>query len=349
VICPACGVQVLAGYRFCHRCRRRLFPDAGPVDVSAGARATPHERRAVSPSRPGRRRFARPRAITALAALDLATAALLLVMVLGGAVSFFGGKDAAVDLGLAGGAALLAFALVVAGVGLLRLRRFGRTFHIALAAVALPLIPFGTLVGALLLAWFLRPGAKALFSEVDPKTLPPREQEAARQAAGSTGLLAMGTAAAAVPPIGICAAVVFVMMSSSGSPKQARDEPSALAEVRAVAAAERAFADLDDGRYAAIECLAAPAGCLPGFPPTATAFLPERLVGAGPRHGYRFAFHPAPPSTKRLGSWAFVAAPEGGDGRWLCADAGGRVCAGMGRPPKVLAEGRCPASCEAFD
>jgi len=333
VICPACGVQVLAGYRFCHRCRRRLVPVLETVAPEAGA---------------VRRRFARPRAVTALAALDLATAALLLVMVLGGAVSFFGGKDVAVDLGLAGGAALLAFALVVAGVGLLGLRRFGRIVHVALAAIALPLIPFGTLVGALLLAWFLRPGVKALFSERDPETLPPREKEGARQAARSTGLLALGTAAAAVPPVGICVAVAVVMMSSSGASKQPRDEPSALAEVRAVAAAERAFADLDDGRYAGLECLAAPSGCLPGFPPTAAPFLPQGLVGAGPRHGYRFAFHPAPLSTKQPSSWAFVAAPEG-DGRWLCADAGGRVCAGSGRAPKALAEGRCPSSCEAVE
>jgi hypothetical protein len=280
--------------------------------------------------------------------LDLGTAALLLAMVLGGAVSFFGGKDAAADLGLAGGCALVAFTLVVAGVALLGLRRLGRTVHVALAAVALPLVPFGTLVGALLLAWFLRPGVKALFSET-LQTLAPREQEAARQAARSTGLLALGTAAAAVPPVGVCVAVAVVMMSSSGGSKQARDEPSALAEVRAVAAAERAFADLDDGRYAALDCLAAPSACLPGFPSTAAPFLPEGLVGAGPRHGYRFAFHPAPPSTKTPTSWAFVAAPEGGSGRWLCADAGGRVCAGSGRAPKALGEGRCPSSCEAFE
>jgi hypothetical protein len=264
-------------------------------------------------------------------------------------VSFFRGKDAAADLGLAGGGALLAFALLVAGIGLLGLRRFGRSVHVALAVIALPLVPFGTLVGGLLLAWFVRPGVKALFSETAPESLPPREQEAARQAAGSTGLLTLGTVFAAVPPIGICVALGVLMMSSSGSPKQARDERSALAEVRAVAAAERAFADLDDGRYAELECLAAPSGCLPGFPPTAAPFLPERLVRAGPRHGYRFAFHPAPPSTKRLGSWAIVAAPEGGEGRWLCADAGGRFCAGSGRAPKALAEGRCPASCEAVE
>jgi hypothetical protein len=328
VQCPHCGGQALAGYRYCHRCRLPLRPVGAGVAAPVG----------FAPTR-------RPGAVVALGALDLLTAALLLLMTLGGAVSFFEGKDAAADLGLTAVCALLAYLFSLAGLGLLLLRPIGRRLQIGVAFLSLPFLPVGTLVGGLMLAWFLRPGARLLFSDRAAGRADPRAREAAR----ATRALTTATALAALVPVAIVLAA-FVINEQARPGRRACDEHAALAELRVVAAG---FADLNDGHFAELGCLSRPTECLAEFPASAPAFVAESLARADTRHGYRFSFHPASlaesaSGTPRhgLGWYALLATPVQADpgSRWLCADASGRVCAGNGRPPAVL-DGRCPNRC----
>jgi hypothetical protein len=336
VICPHCGVQALAGNRFCHRCRGRLAPVDGVVARSP--RAAPPDAGREPP---------RPRAFLLLALVDLLTCVLCLLMALAGAVSFFEGKDAATDLALTGVCALLGLALLLGGLGLLLRRPVGRVVHLVLGGLSLPLVPLGTAIGGLFLAWFARSGAAALFSD-DPSR---RRSPEARAAAASAHLVGWAAALAALVPVALTVGVTVFLLRDKPAAPAGRVESAAIAELRAAAAAERAWADLDGGRYAELSCLAAPPTCRPEFPDSTPPFLDVARSGPGPRNGYRFSFHPSPIDGRPrfgLASYALVASAEpAGAARWLCVDARGRVCAGSGERPGP-AEARCPTSCSVL-
>ena len=90
--------------------------------------------------------------------------------------------------------AVFGFLSLSAAVGLWRLRPWGRILAIVLAALSLPIIPIGTVVGILLLIYLASPGVRALYSDRPVAELPPQD----RQALADVGRSGLGVAVGVV-------------------------------------------------------------------------------------------------------------------------------------------------------
>jgi hypothetical protein len=130
--------------------------------------------------------------------------------------------------------------------------------------------------------------------------------------------------------------------------------------MRALLAAEEAFAKVNGGFYDAPPCLLDPASCVPAYEGPASFLDDPGLGRMGTRHGYVLSFHPGPvvpPETIAQGkvspssrtAFALVASPVTPGSRLFCAD-DTRLCySPTGRMPHPPFAGRCPDPCEAVD
>lgn len=129
------------------------------------------------------------------------------------------------------------------------------------------------------------------------------------------------------------------------------NESSSIGDIRTVISAQAAYSSANGGLYDTLECLGAPATCIPNYPATGPTFIDPgttlQLKG-----GYRRSFHPGRAarqldpqvhSKSSIESFAFVTVPAepGRTGvRSFCGDSTGVVCSS----PTVLqvVEGACP-------
>ena len=132
------------------------------------------------------------------------------------------------------------------------------------------------------------------------------------------------------------------------------NEAAAIGDVRTVISAQMAYASANNGYYDTLECLGAPAGCLPDY--SGPVFLDTALVSAGiiPKTGYRRTLHLGPPpdsdglparSPSSARSFAYVAVPitPGKTGvRAFCGDDTGIVRYWTAGEPDEIEDGRCP-------
>ena len=136
-------------------------------------------------------------------------------------------------------------------------------------------------------------------------------------------------------------------------------EASALRDLRAILAAEVAYASVNGGFFDEPRCLANPAKCLKGDRVGEQVFLDSQRAAFDVRNGYAWSFHPgraASPSLVAAGrispssvsSYAILARPRGWPGavRVFCMDFSGQFCFWLGAD-KVTApdRGRCPGDC----
>ncbi len=300
-----------------------------------------------------------PRGVTPLAVLDLAGAALVLAATVTATLLAPTMDASRAALLLVAGAAGVPFAflMLVAGIGLLRLRSYGRQTQIVLAAAAVPLVPFGTFFALLVLAYMLKPGARALFSRKHDAS-PSEDGSLAATAEPDGDLLMAGTIVGGATVI--VAAVTLVAVVAVPGVRERRKvaaETAALRDIRAVIAAETAYAAANGGRFDRLECLAEPLDCLPASAPPRAAFLASSVLGPETTRGYVFSFHPGPPprwedenpglSPSSMTTYAYVAAPRSGEaaGRWFCADGSGRLCASTPADAPSAVNGVCPLDC----
>ncbi len=110
------------------------------------------------------------------------------------------GKPAAMAIGAA--LLLLAGLNLATAVGLFRLKGYGRHLLFVLSCLGLLAVPIGTLISILLLIYLTRPGARVLFSGVDPSRLS-GDQVAALREIRKSGL-------------GIAVAVILVVFGVIG-------------------------------------------------------------------------------------------------------------------------------------
>ena len=143
MFCPKCGSGVDPNAAFCRGCGAPIVAGVAPVQT-----------------------LTRPGIITLLAVLQFIAATVLL---LGGAIGSFAalmsedpdrgwGLLAAV---LFGGVGVLQLAC---GIGLWKLKPYGRVLQIVLAVIGLIGIPIGTIISIFILIYMFKPGIRALFS-----------------------------------------------------------------------------------------------------------------------------------------------------------------------------------------
>lgn len=149
MFCHNCGNPLAAGANSCARC--------GSLARSVNA--------PVSPSSVTRKR---PAVITILAVLNILGGILtLLAAAVVAAVNFAGDAsemDPVVSAILVAFLGILGLVSLGVGFGLLRLRSWARMAQIVLSCIGLLGFPMGTIINALILFYFFRPGMSALFS-----------------------------------------------------------------------------------------------------------------------------------------------------------------------------------------
>jgi type II secretory pathway pseudopilin PulG len=361
--CPHCGADVPSGLRFCQRCRKRVAGDpvATPALSPSGAPGTSRP-----PTRPTPFAFERPMAVTILAVLNLLGGTLVL---LGGVAMAFMLFAAGTPSAPAENRALVAvlFAVyaiigalqIATGVGLLKLQPWGRTLQIIGATLGLLGIPCGTIISIVILVYMLKPEVRTLFSGVSPRRLPPEEVarvEALSQGSAVAvviGVVVVGFVAVAM--IGIVAAIAIPSLLRA---RVAANEAATIGDLRTVVSAQAAYSSANSGFPDRLECLAAPARCIPGYPAGSPAFLDSPLLSS-PRHGYRFRLVAGPQvqdeirqrgqvSPSSLQGWAYLAVPvqAGQTGvRAFCAEMSGVICMSPSGALSETTDGSCPRDC----
>lgn len=241
---------------FCSRCGGQLAPDTAFCSVCGAP---------VSVAARGTDVLKRPGIITVLASLQLIGAAIWLVVALG--------MMAADVLGLSQGPSEAATVLVVVlvgalgaaqlfcGIGLLKLKPYGRTLQLVFAWIGLLGIPIGTIISILILVYLYKPGIKALFSGKDLSEF--SADELAQVAAVTQGSVASAILVVAVVAIVVVAMIGIVAAIAVPSLLRARmsgNEASAIGSLRAINSGQASYASsCAAGGYAvALDDLATP-------------------------------------------------------------------------------------------
>ena len=326
MFCSACGSEVVQGAAFCPRCGQ-------PVGVATAAMG----------------RFSRPGVITVLAVLQFIAAAVFLPA---GAIAAIAlivepPRDPVAIAGclilLAGGVFML-----LCGIGLWRLKSYGRILQMIGAGIGLLAIPLGTIISIAILVYLSKPGVKLLFSGRAPETLTPEEraQVAAAQSAPGAVIIVViiGLLLFSIFFIGIIAAIAIPGLLRA---RLAANEATAIGTLRTLQSGEVVFSQTAGGSYGTPECLSAPDKCLPNY--SGSPFVAEPYSSQFTKSGYRFWFvSVAPRATAATGlvdSFAVYAAPVslGTGSREFCTDSRGTIVSNRatGLPPPM--EPACPA------
>jgi type IV pilus assembly protein PilA len=184
----------------------------------------------------------RPAAVTVLAILQLVGGALAFISVavllgLDGLRSDDGGVRGflMVVCAITAGAGVLQ---VMCGLGLLKLKPYGRTLMLVFAWIGVLGFPIGTIISILILFYLHRPGIKLLFSGRPVSDLSPAEI-AQVQAAGVGPVIAVLLVVLAVVIAGIAAAFAIPGLRSA---RFAGNEASAIGSLRAINSGQMAYA-----------------------------------------------------------------------------------------------------------
>jgi type IV pilus assembly protein PilA len=223
---------------YCARCGSPLAADAAFCG-SCGAQI-------ASPGTDAPRELSRPGIVTLLAVLQFIGAAvsLLAAVVMLAATALSYGKDEGQPLGvllaiLFGG---LGAAELVCGIGLLKLKSYGRTLQLVFSWVGLLGFPIGTVISLLILIYLNKPGLKVLFSGRPASQLTPDDwaQVAAVGSSRAAPWLigAIVVLVLVVPILGIVAAIAIPGLVRA---RMSGNEASAIGSLRAINSAQAAF------------------------------------------------------------------------------------------------------------
>jgi protein kinase-like protein len=228
--------------------------------------------------------------------------------------------------------------LVVASVGVLLWRPWGRTLQLAVASLALVFFPSGTVVGAAMLAYFGRRGVRSLFAGT-----PWSELTGDERAQAQADAVVPRRWLYIIPGLAIAALLPTVLLTSVAVPGLLRSRisanESAVGErMQAFLRAEQEAARRNSGFFVPTECLLTPNVCWPSYV-GGHLLDPDQFPG-GPKWGYRWETHPGSPvgadeihaagaarQSLRSVAITFTPAEPGRSGvRTFCADTFGTVC-----------------------
>jgi hypothetical protein len=331
MFCSRCGAHIAPGSAFCTVCGTKVAPD-------------------------GQAAVTRPAIVTILAVLQFIGAAFCCLAGLTFvAVALFAGDEDLTGLLVAGLILLgLAALQLTCGVGLWRLRPYGRTIQLVLAWIGLLGIPVGTVISILILLYLYKPGIKLLFSGRAQATFTPEEQAQVARVSGESHAAIIITVVGLVF-VGIVVLPIVAAIAIPGflRARMSANEASAISTIRQVISAEVAYSTVNGGLYDKPECLASPVKCVPGY--SGTAFLDADGASVVSKTGYHFEFRPGETvgadeirrrsaSPTSVAEFAYVAAPitPGTTGvRVFCGDSSGEVVV---IAPQEAADvtGRCP-------
>jgi type IV pilus assembly protein PilA len=264
MFCSRCGSEVVPTSVFCSAC-------GAPVGV--GAEPVPD--------------LTRPGVITLLAVLQFIGAAIWLFVGIFGSSTFLLASDTDRGFGviifvaLIGGFGLLQLAC---GIGLLKLKPYGRILQLVFAFIGLLGFPIGTVISILILIYMFKPGIKVLFSGKPASALTPVEVAhvaALRQGSqAATIIIVIFVALASIAAVGIIAAIAIPGLLRA---RVSGNEASAIGSLRSIVSAEAAYAAAAGSGGYAITLQTLSAAC----PGSAVGFIsPELSRDPSVKSGY---------------------------------------------------------------
>jgi type II secretory pathway pseudopilin PulG len=236
MFCSNCGTQSPEGSFFCPKCGTSLrrTPPPFPRNTEFASPKLAHDL------------MKRPTVVSVLAVLHFLAAGLYLLGTIGFSFALSTFKEAepkAPFMIIAAFCAVFMMIHTVTGVGLWKMRPFGRTLQIILAILALISIPIGTIIGIMVLIYMYKPEVKTLFSGKAVNELQPNEinQLSKLQTSGSGAGVVVAVVAVffiGIALIGIIAAIAIPnLLSAVQRSKQKRT----MADMRAIAVACEAY------------------------------------------------------------------------------------------------------------
>lgn len=163
------------------------------------------------------------------------------------------------------------------------------------------------------------------------------------------GMILGGVSFLMIPVIGMVSAIAIPSLLRA---RVSTNESAAIGDLRTIVSAEAAYQSANGGYYDTLECLGAPARCIPGY--TGPVMLQGPLAtDNGLKTGYRHTLHPGAPaprgssiSPSSLTAYAVVAVPisQGQTGvRAFCSDSTGVMRYWpLGAIPEIT-DGQCPS------
>jgi type II secretory pathway pseudopilin PulG len=242
---------------------------------------------------------------------------------------------------------------LVCGIGLWKLKGYGRTIQIVFSVIGLLGIPVGTVISILILVYMNKPGVKVLFSETPPARLSAADIAEVQKLSESSGLV-VGLVAVAVLLVGVALVgiIAAIAIPSLLRARMSANEASVIGDLRSIISAQAAYSASNGGFYDQLECLARPQDCIPGYPAEGPTFLQE--VPLPVKNGYQREFRPGTPgegtgiSPSSVSSFVYLAYPAvpGTTGsRAFCADQTGRICVTMDGSMPPVVDGQCDPAC----
>ncbi len=230
MFCSKCGSPNAPAASFCTRCGKPISNTGVPGQPAMNAPPTAEL-------------MARPGVITLLAALDLFFGVIWLLVAGAIAYSLANRKPDAADLAFLVIMGVLGLLAVVAGIGLLQMKEYGRIVQFGISTIGLLAIPIGTIISALILYYLTRPGVRVLFSGKRAEQLTPEETGAVLQlkSVGGVGVVVAVVVGSLVfiAFLGIVAAIAIPnLLTAMQRSKQKRT----MADMRTIATAWEARA-----------------------------------------------------------------------------------------------------------
>ncbi len=228
----------------------------------------------------------RPGVITFLAVLHFIGGAFWLLVGLGSFAASTSAPGVAAALVTAPILIAVGVAQLFCGIGLLRLRPYGRTLQLVFAWIGLIGIPVGTIISIFILIYLFKPGIKLIFAGRPGDDFTDEEWLAIKTDTTSSGamiaVIVIVSVVLAVAVIGIVAAIAVPSLLRA---RVAGNEATAIASLRAITSAEVAYSSscASGGFAVELEDLAKP--------PTGggSAFISADLARSdGEKHGYIF-------------------------------------------------------------
>jgi type IV pilus assembly protein PilA len=219
--CTRCGAQLGPGMAFCSAC-------GASVGVMSGV---------VSPVK-------RPGLITLLAVLQFIGAAFSLVA---GGITLIGAGISTSPGPLAGiiGSVFVGIGVLelTCGIGLWKLKNYGRTLQLVFAWIGLIGIPIGTVISILILVYMLKPGVKLLFSGRPASEMSGGElTQIAAVTEGSGAMVVLVVILVAVVSIAMVGIIAAIAIPGLLRARMAGNEASAIGSLRSITSGQLSYA-----------------------------------------------------------------------------------------------------------
>ncbi len=247
------------------------------------------------------------------------------------------------------GTGIMGILQLVCGIGLWKIKPYGRVLQIGAACIGLVAIPIGTVVSIAILIYMFKPGIKLLFSGRPGETLTATEVEQVNAVlASSTATTVVRIVVVALLVIAIVGILAAIAIPGLLRARIGRNEANAIGTLQAIASAEAAYATSNRGLYDSLDCLAQPSNCLPNH--QGSAFINETYDR---KSGYRFLFQPGDRPTSlpvdasrtSVRTFAVIAMPisTATGTRHFCVDDTRELRFAV-ETEGLATDGRCPAS-----